>query len=156
MSSRKTLHTSRVNDVDRVLFEWFRQRRGEGVQVSGLLLIQQAKKFHSDLEINKACDYLQGWLHRFKLRHGIRKLSVSGEKLGANSDAAGKFVEDFMKLISDENLTAEQIYNADDTGLFWRCLPRRTLAAGNEDKAFGPHCLAIDIINETYKLACVQ
>jgi hypothetical protein len=37
----------------------------------------------------------------------------------------------------DENLTAKQIYNADETGLFWRCLPRRTLAAGDEDKAFG-------------------
>jgi hypothetical protein len=62
---------------------------------------------------------------------------VSGEKLGADSDAAGKFVEEFMKLISDENLTAEQIYNADETGLFWRCLPRRTLTAGDEDKASG-------------------
>jgi transposase-like protein len=30
MSSRKTLHTSRVKDVDRVSFEWFRQRRIEG------------------------------------------------------------------------------------------------------------------------------
>jgi hypothetical protein len=59
------------------------------------------EKFHDDLKINKACDYSQGWLHRFELRHGIRKLSVSGEKLGADSDAAGKFVEEFTKLISD-------------------------------------------------------
>jgi hypothetical protein len=62
---------------------------------------------------------------------------VSGKKLSANSDAAGKSVEEFMKLISDENLTAEQIYDVDETRLFWRCLPRRTLAAGNEDKAVG-------------------
>jgi hypothetical protein len=156
MSNQKTLHTSRVNDVVRVLFEWFRQRRSEGLLVSGLLLIQQAKKFHDDLKINKVCNYLQGLLHPFKLRHGIRKLSVCGEKLSANSDAARKFVEEFTKLISDENLTAEQIYNADETGLFWRCLPWRTLAAGDEDEAFGPHRLAIDIINETYKLACMQ
>jgi hypothetical protein len=114
------------------------------------------KKFHDDLKINKACDYSQDWLHRFKLRHGIRKLSVSGEKLSANSDAAGKFVEEFTKLILDENLTAEQIHNVDETGLFWQCLPRRTLAAGNKDKTFRPHCLATDIINEPYKLACVQ
>jgi hypothetical protein len=53
------------------LFEWFRQRRSEGVPVSGLLLIQQAKKFHDGLKINKACDYSQGWLQRFKLHHGI-------------------------------------------------------------------------------------
>jgi hypothetical protein len=89
------------------------------------------------LKINKACDCLQGWLHSFKLRHGIWKLSVSGEKLSAISDVAWKFVEEFTKLISDENLTAEQIYNTDETGLFWRCLPQRTLTAGDEDKAFG-------------------
>jgi hypothetical protein len=43
---------------------------------------------------------------------------VDGEKLSADSDAAGKFLEEFTKLISDENRTAEQIYNADETGLF--------------------------------------
>jgi hypothetical protein len=85
------------------------------------------KKFHYDLKINKACDHLQGWLHRFKLHHGIQKLSVSDKKLCADLDAARKFVEEFTKLILDENLTAKQIYNADETGLFWRCLPRRTL-----------------------------
>jgi hypothetical protein len=84
MSSRKTLHTSRVNDVNTVLFEWFRQRRSEGVPVSGLLLIQQAKKVHNDLKINKTCNYSQGWLHHFKLCHGIRKLSVSGKKLSVD------------------------------------------------------------------------
>jgi hypothetical protein len=83
------------------------------------LLIQQAKKFHDDLKINKACDYSQGWLHRFKLSHGIQKLSVPGEKLSADSDAARKFVKEFTKLILNENLTAEQIYNTDETGLFW-------------------------------------
>jgi hypothetical protein len=62
---------------------------------------------------------------------------VSGERLRADSDAAGKSVEEFTKPISDENLTTEQIYNADETGLFWRCLPRMTIAAGHEDKAFG-------------------
>jgi hypothetical protein len=69
MSSRRTLYTSRINDVDRVLFEWFRQRRSEGVPVSGLLLIQQAKKFHDDLKINKACDYSQCWLHHFVMEY---------------------------------------------------------------------------------------
>jgi hypothetical protein len=81
---------------------------------------------------------------------------VSGEKLSADLDAARKFVEEFTKLISDENLTAEQIFNTNETELFWQCIPWRTLAAGNEDKAFVPHRLAINIINETYKLACVQ
>jgi hypothetical protein len=34
---------------------------------------------------------------------------VPGEKLTANLDGARKFVEEFTKLVSDENLTAEHI-----------------------------------------------
>ena len=32
-----------------------------------------------------------GWLHRFKSRHGIRQLSMQGESLSANPEAAEEF-----------------------------------------------------------------
>ncbi|CAM1330237.1 Uncharacterised protein at_DN0665, partial [Pycnogonum litorale] len=37
----------------------------------------------------------------------------------------------------DEKLSASQIYNADETGIFWRCIPRGTLAAKDEFQASG-------------------
>ena len=39
--------------------------------------------------------------------------------------------------MADNDLTPEQIYNADETGLLWRCLPTSTLAGGGEKAAKG-------------------
>ena len=51
-------------------------------------------------------------------RHGIRGLRLQGEKLSADT-------------------TLEQIYNCDETGLYYRMLPTRTLAAKTEKNASG-------------------
>ncbi|KAK8388326.1 hypothetical protein O3P69_020367 [Scylla paramamosain] len=67
-----------------------------------------------------ACQFSDGWLHRFKVRHGIRKLDISGESKSANLLSA----EEFAKIVEEHNLTSEQIYNADETGLFYRCLSK--------------------------------
>ncbi|XP_064413472.1 jerky protein homolog [Latimeria chalumnae] len=137
MAKRKTLRGPQSSDLDNVLYEWFQQRRCQGVPVSGPMLIEKAKAYHSEMEIEGDCDYSSGWLQRFKNCHGIRHLKVSGEKLSADHEAAEKYVEDFARLVTENDLTAEQIYNADETGLFWRCLPRNTLVCHDENSASG-------------------
>ncbi|XP_050712598.1 tigger transposable element-derived protein 7-like [Eriocheir sinensis] len=71
----------------------------------------------------------EGWLWRFKRRHGIVKRAVSGEVLSADEAAVPPFVNRLRELREDENLHEFQIYNADETGLFWRTLPRSTQAS---------------------------
>jgi hypothetical protein len=39
--------------------------------------------------------------------------------------------------VQEHDLTSEQIYNADETGLLWRCLPNKPLAGGDEKVADG-------------------
>ncbi|KAK8391002.1 hypothetical protein O3P69_016979 [Scylla paramamosain] len=84
-----------------------------------------------------ACQFSDGWLHRFKVCHGIRKLDISGESKSANLPSAEEFVDRFAKIVEEHNLTTEQIYNADETGLFYRCLPRTTLARESEGDVKG-------------------
>lgn len=40
-------------------------------------------------------------------------------------------------MIEEKNLIPEQIYSADETGLFWKCLPQRTLVSCREKSAPG-------------------
>ena len=62
-----------------------------------------------------------------KLRHGIRYLRASGEKVSADKEATEKEICYFSpQLVQYENLTSEQIYNTDETGVFWHCIPRNT------------------------------
>ena len=45
---RKTLHKPRSGeDFDKVLMEWFKLRRSEGLPITGRMIQLQAKKYHS-------------------------------------------------------------------------------------------------------------
>ena len=77
-----------------------------------------------------------GWLKRFKDRHGVRALSVQGESLSAVVDVA-PFRERFLKIIDERNLTRDQVFNCDESGLYWKLLPNKTLVISWEREAKG-------------------
>lgn len=62
---------------------------------------------------------------------------MAGEKLSNDEAAIGPFQLELQKVIREKKLTAEQVYNADESGLYWRLLPYHTLASGNEQSASG-------------------
>ena len=70
-------------------------------------------------------------------RHGIRNLSFQSEKLSANSEAGKDFVSYFSVFIETSHLSMDQIFNCDETGLNFRLLPDKTLAASFETSADG-------------------
>ena len=127
--------------MDKALYAWFIQQRSTGTPISGPLLQEKAKHFSTQLNTETADREFKAstdWLEKFKTRHGIRNLSIQGEKLSA---AAEETVEPFLqklhKVIEEKNLIPEQIYNADETGLLWKCLPQRTLVSCREKSAPG-------------------
>ena len=65
-------------------------------------------------------------------RHGIRNLSIQGEKLSAAEETVEPFLQKLKEVVEERGLIPEQIYNADETGLLWKCLPQRTLVSCRE------------------------
>lgn len=96
------------------------------------MISEKAKFFHESLNIHSECKYSSGWLEKFKQRHGIRKLKTSGEKECADYESATLFVGELREYIETEHLSLEQVYNADETSLFWKCLPQSSLVTGEE------------------------
>ncbi|XP_069937013.1 tigger transposable element-derived protein 1-like [Cherax quadricarinatus] len=47
--------------------------------------------------------------------------------------AAEKYVKDFKEYIETENLKPEQVFNCDETGLFWKKMPNRTYITQEEN-----------------------
>lgn len=137
LKKRKTMKNSMYEDLDKAVLEWFSQQRAQGTPISGPIIAHQAKIFFQQLGYEGEFDASSGWLTRFKERHGVRELSIQGEKLSANQEGASQFRGDFQKLVLSKNLLPEQIYNADETGLFWKCLPTKTLAFTSEVQAPG-------------------
>ncbi|KAG8237641.1 hypothetical protein J437_LFUL013619 [Ladona fulva] len=65
-------------------------------------------------------------------------LKITGEKPSSNESAIEPFrIELLLRVINEKNLSSEQIYNADESGLFWQMLPDKTLADLNEKVAPG-------------------
>ncbi|UYV73828.1 hypothetical protein LAZ67_11001043 [Cordylochernes scorpioides] len=57
--------------------------------------------------------------------------------LSKNEEAARKYPEKLAKIIKDGGYCAHQIFNADETGLFWKKMPTRTYIAKSEKNASG-------------------
>lgn len=125
IENRHTLHSPKLEYLDRALYEWFTLKRSEGVSVSGPMLVGKAREFYEKMKLLEPCSFSSGWLSRFKARHGIRKLDLAGELKSTpdHQKTAEKFCEEFSKLVFENGLNAEHIYNADETALLWRCLP---------------------------------
>lgn len=135
VSRRKSMKSSTYEELDRVMIEWFNQQQTDGVPVSGTVCAKQARFFFDALGMEGDFNASSGWLTRFKQRHGIPKAAGKGAKLKGDEGAAREFCRSFQEFVERENLQPEQIYGADQTGLFWKCLPSRTLVLGTEQSA---------------------
>ena len=125
--------------MEQTLFLWFKQKREDGIPISGPILQTKAwdlfKKLHPESSEQFAAS--NGWLWRFCQRHGIRQLSLQGEKLSADRQAAEEFIPKFRKFIEENNYTLSQVFNCDESGLYYKLLPEKSLAAQFEKSADG-------------------
>ncbi|XP_057657371.1 jerky protein homolog-like [Diorhabda carinulata] len=109
-SSRKTMKTATNKNLEDAVFKWFLQQRSMGNPISGPILCEKAKIL-------------------------AEKLGYSSFKLSADSAAAENFIEKFKT--AAESYDPEFVYNADETGLVWKALPKTTLASKRESSAPG-------------------
>lgn len=61
-----------------------------------------------------------GWLHKFKCRHSIRQLEISGEKLTANRPVIVDYRGLLLKEIDNRNLVRKQVFSCEETSLTGR------------------------------------
>ena len=104
---------------------WTSQAVAAGLPISDLILQQKGMEFAKSLNIEDQLKCANGWVYRFKLRNGLQKITLSGE---ANSASLEILSEEHLKLRSIlANYNEKDIYNADETGLFFRMEPNQTL-----------------------------
>jgi hypothetical protein len=129
------MKSSTYDELDQAMVLWSSQQRAQGIPVSGAICAAQAKYFFNELKLQGDFNASSGWLTRFKQRHGMRQITVQGEKLNCDEPAADEFKNEFQKFIENEGFTPEQMFSADETGLYWKCKPKKTLAYETETSA---------------------
>jgi hypothetical protein len=123
---RKSLKQSPFEELEGLLATWFKQARGSNAVITGTLLREKVLHIATRLGIEdfKASN---GWINGFKQRHGVVYKTVSGECKNVDSSTVEEWrKEQLFKIF--EGYKPTNIYNADETGLFFRLLPRKTLS----------------------------
>lgn len=119
------------------LHSWLVRLRNRHVPVSSEFLAEKAKelyaKYYGDGKFNAS----RGWIANFRNRYGIRRLKICGEKLSSDSAVVEPFIKKLDHTIKSLNLQPSQIYNADESALFWKLLPDSTLVTSKEKNAPG-------------------
>lgn len=78
-----------------------------------------------------------GWFQRFKKRNNLRNVKMTGEAASAANEEAAKFVAEFRVRMEDAGYNLAQIFNADETGLYWKKLPDRTYVTKQQNTVPG-------------------
>lgn len=124
-------------EVEEALYTWFLQQRKNDVPVSSEILRTKARYFYEQITGKTDFQASSGWLDKFKARHGIRFLKVCGERVSSDAEAVAPFHLKLQALIEEMQLTKDQVYNADESALFWRVLPNTTWVHKDEKSAPG-------------------
>ncbi|GBN18119.1 Tigger transposable element-derived protein 6 [Araneus ventricosus] len=104
--------------------------RDKNVPISGLFIIEKALQFEKALEYSEFRGS-NGWPEKFKRRHGIITKVVSGESQDIDdNDSENWITETLNKILKD--CKPENIFNADETALFFQCLPQKALTFKKE------------------------
>uniref|UniRef100_UPI00358E0465 tigger transposable element-derived protein 1-like n=1 Tax=Myxine glutinosa TaxID=7769 RepID=UPI00358E0465 len=80
----------------------------------------------------------KGWFDKFQKRFGLRSVPLHGRAASEDKAGAEEYVNNtFKTLIEEGGYRPEQVFNMDETGLFWKRMPSRTFIMKDEAKAPG-------------------
>ena len=128
--SRKRLRLTSHDDMETKLYDWFKQARAMNVPVSSEILAEKAVSLCEEMGITDFTPS-KGWLQRFRARKAISFRVVSGEAGSVSDEVVNWWTEETLPKLLQE-YAPRDIFNADETGLFYRCLPTKTLALKGE------------------------
>ncbi|CAJ0826200.1 6397_t:CDS:2 [Entrophospora sp. SA101] len=118
--------STRFPEFDKAMQIWTAQMVSARMPLSDLIL-QRKGGFARGLNIENQIKCANGWIYKFKKRNGLHKIKYSGE---ANSAPLQILPEERSKLRFILSQYNEDIYNADEMGIFFRMLPNQTLSTG--------------------------
>jgi hypothetical protein len=95
------------------------------VPINGVILKAQAVQFNKLLGGDETIKVSDWWLWRREVQHEISQFNIEG--VSASTAAAVQFPETLRKAIADAGYTDEQLYNCDETALYYKLLPNKCL-----------------------------
>ncbi|XP_029655313.1 tigger transposable element-derived protein 4-like [Octopus sinensis] len=127
-SNKKRLSNLTYSVIDTELLTWMEyiELRGGFLDDNSILL--KAKNIANIYGI-KEFKASNGWLSKFKIRNNLKLRTLHGES-GSIAVDQKQEIDAFTSLISAkiQQYNAENIYNADETGIFYKSIPSKSVS----------------------------
>nr|XP_023656335.1 tigger transposable element-derived protein 1-like isoform X2 [Paramormyrops kingsleyae] len=135
-----------MEKMEHLLFIWINQKQLAGDSISQAMICEKAKALYADIlseggtssEQPESFKASHGWFHNFANRVGIHSVVRHGEAVSANKEEAEQFSKEFCEFLEAEGFVPHQVFNCDETSLFWKKMPNRTYITKEEKKMPGP------------------
>ena len=102
------------------------------IQKKAKTLYEDLKQNHSEESEDASLNASHGWFHQFKARAKFHNVKVSGEAASADREAAQEFPEMLWEIIDEAIYLFEQVFNMDETGLYWKKKPDKSYIGKDE------------------------
>ncbi|XP_042322498.1 tigger transposable element-derived protein 1-like [Sceloporus undulatus] len=130
--------------MEKALSLWAKDMTRKQIPVDGNVLRRKALSLYEDFckgspqtIYSKPFTASKGWLHRFKKRFGLKNVKFTGEAAYAHEEGAATFPAALQKLIKEKGYHPKQVFNCDESELFWKKMPNRTFIHKNAKVAPG-------------------
>ncbi|XP_006902931.1 PREDICTED: tigger transposable element-derived protein 1-like [Elephantulus edwardii] len=136
-ASRLTHHRSAVmENMERLLSVWLEDQSQRNVPLSVAIIQEKAKSLFDDLQREQGessqmekFSASKGWFVRFKERHCLPHFKMNTTPPGGNVDT---YLEMLKSIIEEGEYTPWQVFNVDETGLYWKRLPEGMFLSAEE------------------------
>ncbi|XP_047566723.1 tigger transposable element-derived protein 1-like [Lutra lutra] len=112
---------------------WIEEQKRQNLPVSTLLIQDKARRLFVQLQHEQGngtraetFGASNGWFARFKARHNVL---LTDEPSVADIQAAAHYPPVLRTILEEGCYSPRQVFNVDETGLFWKRLPERMLLA---------------------------
>ncbi|XP_058445079.1 tigger transposable element-derived protein 1-like [Malaya genurostris] len=123
---------------------WIEDNAQKRIPINADIIRQKALRLYHLLENEEASSSKRtefkaskGWFYKFIRKNNVRNVQVKGECASADTVAAREYPAKLLAIIKQGAYHPDQVFNADETGLFWKKMPNRTYLAAAERQAPG-------------------
>ena len=118
-------------EINENVYEWFVLQRSKNIPISGPILQEYARSFAEQLDNSTSFKASNGWLDRFRTRYNIQFRVICGEAKSVDLNIVDDWKTRLHSMI--EHYDPVNVFNCDETGLFYRLMPDRSLAIDRSD-----------------------
>lgn len=112
------------DEFDAAVYTWFINARAFKIPIDGKFICEKALQFARKLDPETKFSASHGWLGKFLNRHEISSKALSGEGAAVNQLTINEWFDNLKDTCA--NYDAKDIFNIDETGLFFNAKPKKS------------------------------